>query len=97
MGPRSSKRKLEEPKQKKEVPIKEEHVTRSSFEFLGIIGRGGFGKVWKVYSRKYKRQYAMKEMSKAKIIDKKSVNSVKNERDFLSKMNHHFRWGVPNS
>ena len=32
----------------------------------------------------------MKEMSKAKIIDKKSVNSVKNERDFLSKMNHPF-------
>ena len=32
----------------------------------------------------------MKEMSKAKIIDKKSVISVKNERDFLSKMNHPF-------
>ena len=32
----------------------------------------------------------MKEMSKAKIIDKKSVTSVKNERDFLSKMNHPF-------
>ena len=90
MGPRSSKRKLEEPKQKKEVPIKEEHVTRSSFEFLGIIGRGGFGKVWKVYSRKYKRQYAMKEMSKAKIIDKKSEKSVKAERDLLAIMNHPF-------
>ena len=32
----------------------------------------------------------MKEMSKAKIIDKKSVASVKNERDFLSKINHPF-------
>ena len=27
----------------------------------------------------------MKEMSKAKIIDKKSVNSVKNERDFAKR------------
>lgn len=69
---------------------KEELITRFAFEFLGIIGRGGFGKVWKVYSRKYKRQYAMKEMSKAKIIDKKSDKSVKAERDLLSIMHHPF-------
>ena len=90
MGGKSSKPRLEEPRPKKEQPIKEELMTRSSFEFLGIIGRGGFGKVWKVYSRKYKRQYAMKEMSKAKIIDKKSEKSVKAERDLLAVMNHPF-------
>ncbi len=32
----------------------------------------------------------MKEMSKAKIIDKKSDKSVKSERDLLSKLNHPF-------
>ena len=32
----------------------------------------------------------MKEMSKAKIIDKKSINSIKNERNFLSYLNHPF-------
>ena len=32
----------------------------------------------------------MKEMSKAKIIDKKSITSIKTERDFLSKLNHPF-------
>ena len=32
----------------------------------------------------------MKEMSKTKIIDKKSVNSIKSERNFLSKINHPF-------
>ena len=69
---------------------KEEKLTRSSFEFIQIIGRGGFGKVWKVYSRKYKNHYAMKEMSKAKIIDKKSERSVKSERELLSKMHHPF-------
>ncbi len=70
--------------------IKDEKLKRTSFEFLNIIGRGGFGKVWKVYSRKYCAQFAMKEMSKAKIIDKKSEKSVKYERDLLAIMHHPF-------
>ena len=76
--------------QNKYETSKEEKLTRSSFEFIQIIGRGGFGKVWKVYSRKYKSSYAMKEMSKAKIIDKRSEKSVKSERDLLSMMDHPF-------
>lgn len=66
----------------------EEKVTKAQFEYMSIIGKGGFGKVWKVYSRKNKTQYALKEMSKAKIIDKRSEKSVKYERDLLSRMNH---------
>ena len=72
------------------VITKEEKITKSSFKFLNIIGRGGFGKVWKVYSKKYKSIYAMKEMSKTKIIDKRSENSVKAERNLLERMNHPF-------
>lgn len=34
---------------------------------LYVIGKGGFGKVWKVESKKNKQLYALKEMSKAKI------------------------------
>jgi len=76
---------------KKEIPImKEEKLTKASFKFLSIIGRGGFGKVWKVYSKKYKSIYAMKEMSKTKIIDKRSEKSVKAERDLLEMMHHPF-------
>ena len=69
------------------------------FCLLYPIGRGGFGRVWKV---RLKRQYnskisdirlqknksrifAMKEMSKAKISLKKSIKSVANERKFLEK------------
>lgn len=63
-------------------------VNKSSFDYQGVIGKGGFGKVWKVYNRKYKKLYALKEMSKAKIIDKKSEKSIKYERDLLSRMKH---------
>ena len=63
-----------------------ERVTKNSFEYISIIGKGGFGKVWKVYHKKYRTYYAMKEMSKAKIIDTKSEVSVKAERDLLSKI-----------
>jgi len=63
-------------------------VSRNNFDFLYVIGRGGFGKVWKVLSKKYKQTYALKEMSKAKIIDKKSEKSIKYERELLSKIRH---------
>ena len=46
--------------------------------------------VWKVNHKKYKKTYALKERSKAKIIDKKSQISIKYERDLLSKLKHPF-------
>jgi len=46
--------------------------------------------VWKVELRKQKKLYAMKEMAKARIISKRSVNSVMNEKKFLSQLNHPF-------
>ena len=60
------------------------------FEVIMPIGKGGFGKVWKVYEKRTKRIYAMKEMSKIKVINKKSVTSVLNERNYLSQLNHSF-------
>ena len=41
-------------------------VSRTHFNFIYVVGRGGFGKVWKVEARKSKNVYAMKEMSKAR-------------------------------
>ena len=70
--------------------VPEEKINKSSFEFIGIIGRGGFGKVWRVLYKKTKQIYAMKKMSKCKIIDKRSERSIKAERDLLSIMNHPF-------
>ncbi len=62
-----------------------------------VIGKGGFGKVkkfhikyqvWKVLHKKYKRLFALKEMSKAKIIDKKSEKSIKYEKELLCRLKH---------
>lgn len=63
-------------------------VNRNHFDFQYVIGKGGFGKVWKVIMKKNQRLYALKEMSKVKVIDRKSEKSIKCERDFLSKLHH---------
>ena len=68
----------------------EKNLNRNYFEFLYIIGRGGFGKVWKVQLKKTKETYALKEMSKVKIIDRRSEESIISERELLSKLNHPF-------
>ena len=54
------------------------------------IGKGGFGKVWRVIRKKGRQVYAMKEMSKARIITKRSVRSVMNERQILIQLNNVF-------
>ena len=61
-------------------------MNSSDFEFLCIIGRGGFGKVWNVKSKINHKCYALKQMSKVKIIDKKSIKSINSERELLSEL-----------
>ena len=61
-------------------------MNSSDFEFLYIVGRGGFGKVWSVKSKQTNKYYALKQMSKLKIIDKKSIKSINSERDLLSEL-----------
>ena len=65
-------------------------VNKNNFQFLYVIGKGGFGRVWKVQHKKTKTIYALKEMSKLKIIDKKSEKSINSEREFLTKLHHSF-------
>ena len=57
---------------------------------MHIIGRGGFGKVWKVKLKKTNEYFALKEMSKTKIIDRRSEISIMSERTLLSKLSNPF-------
>lgn len=63
-------------------------ISKSNFNYHYAIGKGGFGKVWKVERKKDMRLFAMKEMSKARVLTKRSVNSVLNERKILQQLNH---------
>ena len=58
-------------------------MRRKDFTFVQCIGKGGFGKVWQVF-KDDQHLYAMKEMSKARIIHKRSIKSVINERLILA-------------
>ena len=44
--------------------------------------------MWKILDKKFKIFYALKEISKVKVIDKKSINSIMYERELLSRINH---------
>ena len=77
------------------LPISPNHsnessLSKSSFRFMYVIGKGGFGKVWKIEYKKTKETYALKEMSKLKVLDKKSEKSINSEREFLSFLHHPF-------
>ena len=61
------------------------------FKYKECIGKGGFGKVWKVQDKRSKHveMFAMKEMSKARILTKRSVKSVMSERRILTELKYH--------
>lgn len=62
----------------------------SDFSLKHPIGRGGFGRVWKVQQKQTKAKFAMKVMSKGIIVSKNSVASIMNERRLLGILKHPF-------
>ncbi|KAG8906474.1 hypothetical protein FRB99_006789 [Tulasnella sp. 403] len=58
-------------------------LTPRDFEFLKLIGRGTFGRVFQVRKKDTRRIYAMKILSKKEIIAKKEVAHTIGERKIL--------------
>lgn len=61
------------------------HLRPSDFEFLKLIGRGTFGRVFQVRKRDTRRIYAMKVLSKKEIVAKKEVAHTIGERKILQR------------
>lgn len=58
-------------------------VQRSDFTFAGMLGKGTFGSVWKVFDHRSKSFYALKIIDKVKCISGKNVRRTMLERDML--------------
>jgi len=69
-------------------------INRNMFQFEYIIGKGGFGKVWRVQKKSSTLHYALKEMSKAKVLAKHSISAVMNERQILSRLKHPYFYNM---
>ncbi|PWA01999.1 hypothetical protein BB558_001868 [Smittium angustum] len=61
-----------------------------NFDLLKVIGRGSFGKVFQVRKKDTGRIYAMKVLSKSKIIMRSEVAHTLAERNVLARINHPF-------
>ena len=56
---------------------------KSDFTIQYLIGKGGFSYIYKTIHKKTHNIYAMKEMSKASIIKRKSIDNIRNELQVL--------------
>ena len=72
------------------VSGEEEECKKEDFESLSQsnIGVGGFGKVYKVRHKKSKNVYAIKVISKAKIIENNLIEQIKLEVKIMYQLNH---------
>ncbi|PVU94545.1 hypothetical protein BB561_002486 [Smittium simulii] len=68
----------------------DEKLTIDKFDLLKVIGRGSFGKVFQVCKKDSGRIYAMKVLSKSKIVMRSEVAHTLAERNVLAKINHPF-------
>jgi serine/threonine protein kinase len=63
-------------------------ITKKEFKLIEIIGVGGYGYVHKAQKKDNRMFFALKTMSKLRVYEKNSIQSVLNERKLLTKINH---------
>lgn len=54
-------------------------ISRNDFEFIRVLGKGGFGKVYAARKLDTRQMYACKEMSKEKVYERKRERLLQNE------------------
>ena len=69
-------------------------ATLEDFIMLKIVGKGTFGKVFKVQHKKTGKVYAMKCIRKDVILKNENMDSLKLEKEILYEMNHPFIVGM---
>lgn len=69
-------------------------ATLEDFIMLKIVGKGTFGKVFKVQHKKTGKYYAMKCIRKDVILKNENMDSLKLEKEILYEMNHPFIVGM---
>lgn len=61
----------------------------TNYNFLKLIARGAYGRVYKVLNRSNGQTYALKMISKAKIVEEDAVGQVKQEVSIQEVVGHH--------
>ena len=67
-----------------------EKICLEDFELLSVLGRGGFGKVMQVRSKKTSRIFAMKILKKSELQRRKQVERTQTEMKILAAVKHPF-------
>lgn len=67
-----------------------EPLTKDDFQLLRVIGRGSFGKVLLVRSKRDKHVYALKILLKSTVVARNQVEHTKSERRILEEIDHPF-------
>lgn len=69
-------------------------ISKESFDWLGRVGRGGYGCVYAVRKQDTGKLYAVKVMNKRLIKSRKAFKLILNERDVLASVDHPFLTGL---
>ena len=72
------------------IRLQDSTLDLSDLIVINKLGYGNFGSVWKVMSKNHKTLYALKMVSKAKILEYDIEQNIKDERKILARIDHPF-------
>ena len=72
------------------IQLQDSNLDLSDLIVINKLGYGNFGSVWKVMSKNNKILYALKMVSKSKIIEYDIEQNIRDERKILARIDHPF-------